>query len=164
WVNKNVTPDGAVNIPERWGVSDGPDDIMEGIRGWPLVYALGAPESVIQNFERVWEGHIRQFSRAKVPEVEEAQDGIYVKEFPRRSPAESADDDACGSCISADPRREVQKVAPRVRRRVARSNSRQRRQRAVEHRARRRDRGRVGREVVRRHFWVEQSRDRPAQL
>ena len=82
WVNRNVTPDGAVNIPERWGVSDGPDDIMEGIRGWPLVYALGAPESVIQNFERVWEGHIRQFSRAKVPEVEEAKDGIYVKEFP----------------------------------------------------------------------------------
>jgi hypothetical protein len=82
WVDRYVNADGSVKVPERWGVTDGPDDIMEDIRGWPLVYALGAPESVIQNFEKVWEGHIRQFGRAKVPEVEMAKDGIYVKEFP----------------------------------------------------------------------------------
>jgi len=82
WVDRYVNANGALNIVERWGVSDGPDDIMEDIRGWPLVYAMGAPESVIANFEKVWEGHIRQFSRAKIPTVELAKDGIYVKEFP----------------------------------------------------------------------------------
>jgi hypothetical protein len=81
WVDRYLNPDGSVNVVEHWGVSDGPDDIMEGIRGWPLIYAMGAPESVIQNFQKVWEGHLRQFSRAKIPEVEMAKDGVYVKEF-----------------------------------------------------------------------------------
>ena len=31
---------------------------------------------------RVWEGHLRQFGRAKIPTVELAKDGIFVKEFP----------------------------------------------------------------------------------
>src|SRR5215217_4040501 len=82
WVDRYVNADGSLNIPERWGVSDGPDDITEGIRGWPLVYAMGAPESVIRNFERVWEGHLRQFGRARLPAIELAKDGIFVKEFP----------------------------------------------------------------------------------
>jgi hypothetical protein len=82
WVERYVQPDGSVNVPERWGVTDGPDDIMETVRGWPLVYAMGAPDSVADAYERVWEGHLRQFSRAKIPTVELAKDGIFVKEFP----------------------------------------------------------------------------------
>ena len=82
WLERYVNADGSVNVVERWGVTDGPDDIMETIRGWPLVYAMGAPESVIQGFEKVWEGHLRQFGRAKIPTVELAKDGIFVKEFP----------------------------------------------------------------------------------
>ncbi len=82
WVERYVQSDGSVNVPERWGVTDGPDDIMETVRGWPLVYAMGAPETVAEAFERVWEGHLRQFSRAKIPTVELAKDGIFVKEFP----------------------------------------------------------------------------------
>jgi hypothetical protein len=82
WVEWYVKPDGSVNVPERWGVSDGPDDIMETVRGWPLVYAMGAPESVAEAYEKVWEGHLRQFGRAKIPTVELAKDGIFVKEFP----------------------------------------------------------------------------------
>jgi len=82
WVDRYVNADGSLNLEPRWGVTDGPDDIMEGIRGWPLVYAMGAPESVIRNFEKVWEGHLRQFGRAKLPGVELAKDGIFVKEFP----------------------------------------------------------------------------------
>ena len=81
WVNHYVNTDGSVKTKEQWGISDGPDDIMESIRGWPLVYAMGAPEPVMENFQKVWEGHLRQFGRAKVPEVELAKDGIYVKEF-----------------------------------------------------------------------------------
>ena len=82
WVERYVKPDGSVNVPERWGVTDGPDDIMETVRGWPLVYAMGAPESVAEAYEKVWEGHLRQFGRAKIPAVELAKDGIFVKEFP----------------------------------------------------------------------------------
>ena len=82
WTDRYVRPDGSVNVAERWGVTDGPDDIMEAVRGWPLVYAMGAPESVADAYERVWEGHLRQFGGAKIPTVELAKDGIYVKEFP----------------------------------------------------------------------------------
>ena len=82
WVDQFVNADGSLDVVERWGVSDGPDDIMEAVRGWPLMYAMGAPESVIANFERVWEGHLHQFGRARLPTVELAKDGIYVKEFP----------------------------------------------------------------------------------
>jgi hypothetical protein len=82
WIERYVRPDGSVNVPERWGVTDGPDDIMETIRGWPLVYAMGAPESVADAYEKVWEGHLRQFGRAKIPTVELAKDGVFVNEFP----------------------------------------------------------------------------------
>jgi hypothetical protein len=82
WVERYVQSDGSVNVPERWGVTDGPDDIMETVRGWPLVYAMGAPEAVAEAYDKVWEGHLRQFSRAKIPAVELAKDGIFVKEFP----------------------------------------------------------------------------------
>lgn len=82
WLERYVKSDGSVNVPERWGVTDGPDDIMETVRGWPLVYAMGAPEAVAEAYERVWEGHLRQFGRAKIPTVELAKDGIFVKEFP----------------------------------------------------------------------------------
>ena len=78
WVDRYLNADGSLNIVERWGVTDGPDDITEAIRGWPLVYAMGAPESVIANFERVWEGHLRQFGRAKLPTVDLAKDGVFV--------------------------------------------------------------------------------------
>ena len=46
WVERYLRPDGSVNVPERWGVTDGPDDIMETVRGWPLIYAMGAPDAV----------------------------------------------------------------------------------------------------------------------
>ncbi len=82
WLERFVNPDGSVKVVERWGVTDGPDDIMESVRGWPLIYAMGAPEPVIEAFEKVWEGHLRQFGRAKIPTVELAKDGIFVKEFP----------------------------------------------------------------------------------
>jgi hypothetical protein len=82
WLERYVRADGSVNVPERWGVTDGPDDIMEAVRGWPLVYAMGAPESVADAYEKVWEGHLRQFGRARIPTVELAKDGIFVKEFP----------------------------------------------------------------------------------
>ena len=69
WLERFVNADGTLNLETRWGVTDGPDDITEAIRGWPLVYAMGAPESVIQAFEKVWEGHLLQFGSARLPGV-----------------------------------------------------------------------------------------------
>ena len=76
-----LTDRGHLRTPERWGVSDGPDDAMENIRQWPLAHALGGPESLISDWEFAWEGHLDQFGRARIPELELARDGIFQKEF-----------------------------------------------------------------------------------
>jgi hypothetical protein len=65
----------------RWGVGDGPDDLTEYIRNWPLAHALGGPESIIENWETAWEGHLQQVGQTRIPEVEMARDGIYHLEF-----------------------------------------------------------------------------------
>lgn len=67
---------------ERWGGDDGPDDAIENVSHWPLLYALGADESVLKLYRRAWEGHLRQYSAAKTTEVPFARDGMYYKEFP----------------------------------------------------------------------------------
>ena len=72
---------GYLRAPERWGVSDGPDDAMENIRNWPLAHMLGGSDSILTHWEKAWEGHLEQFSRAKVAGVEMAKDGIFYKEF-----------------------------------------------------------------------------------
>lgn len=72
---------GYLRGPEHWGITDGPDDAVEPIRNWPLAHMLGGPESILDGWRFVWEGHLDQYSRAKVPEVESARDGIYWREF-----------------------------------------------------------------------------------
>ena len=67
--------------PEEWGVGNGPDDIPEGLRSWPLAYALGGPESIITTWSKFYEGHLEQYTNAKVPEIEMAKNGIYHKEM-----------------------------------------------------------------------------------
>lgn len=78
---KYVDSRGYLRGPEHWGITDGPDDSVEPIRNWPLAHALGGPDSIIESWHTVWEGHLDQYSRAKVPEVESAKDGIYWREF-----------------------------------------------------------------------------------
>ena len=72
---------GFMRTPVRWGVYDGPDDVMENLRDWPLAYALGGAESLIANFERAWEGHLQQYTQTKIPSIPAAKDGIFYKEF-----------------------------------------------------------------------------------
>ena len=81
FARKYVDARGYLRGPEHWGISDGPDDAVEPIRNWPLAHALGGPESVIETWDTVWEGHIEQYTRTRVPEVEMAKDGIYQREF-----------------------------------------------------------------------------------
>jgi len=81
FAEKYVDGRGYLRGPEHWGITDGPDDSVEPIRNWPLAHALGGPDSIVKAWQTVWEGHLDQYSRAKVPEVESAKDGIYWREF-----------------------------------------------------------------------------------
>lgn len=65
----------------RWGGNDGPDDAMENFWNWPLSYALGSPESLMQEWERAWEGHIQQYTEARAPGIEMAENGMFYREF-----------------------------------------------------------------------------------
>lgn len=67
---------------ERWGGDDGPDDAIENCNDWPVLHALGAPDVVREMYEHAWEGHLRQFTRARTRDVPFARDGMYYKEFP----------------------------------------------------------------------------------
>ncbi|MBM3262633.1 MAG: hypothetical protein FJY97_04305 [candidate division Zixibacteria bacterium] len=66
----------------RWGGDDGPDDAAENMRGWTVLHALGAPDIVLDLYQKGWEGHLRQYTEAKTTEVPFARDGMYYKEFP----------------------------------------------------------------------------------
>ncbi|MDB5457521.1 MAG: hypothetical protein JWP92_3106, partial [Caulobacter sp.] len=81
FTRKFVDGRGYLKGPEHWGITDGPDDSVEPIRNWPLAHALGGPDSILDAWRTVWEGHLDQYSRAKVPEVASARDGIYQREF-----------------------------------------------------------------------------------
>src|SRR5579884_1354537 len=52
----------------RWGGDDGPDDAAENMLNWTMLYALGAPESVLKRYHLGWEGHLRQYTEAKTVE------------------------------------------------------------------------------------------------
>ncbi|HVC98241.1 MAG TPA: hypothetical protein VND64_31510, partial [Pirellulales bacterium] len=73
---------GYLECVERWGGDDGPDDAIENVNDWPLLHALGAPDSILRLYKTAWEGHLRQYTEAKTREVEFARDGMYYKEFP----------------------------------------------------------------------------------
>ncbi len=66
----------------RWGGNDGSDDAIENLAGWPVLHALGAPDSILEMYKLGWEGHILQYTEAKTVEVELARDGMLYKEFP----------------------------------------------------------------------------------
>jgi hypothetical protein len=67
--------------PPAWGAGDGPDDIVNRAKDWPLAYILGGPESLVDTYRRIWEGHLEQYTNGKVPEVEAARDGIFRNDF-----------------------------------------------------------------------------------
>jgi hypothetical protein len=66
---------------ERWGGNDGPDDVMETFHNWPLVYALGGPQPLLEIYQKAWEGNIEQYTAARIPTIEMARHGMYYKEF-----------------------------------------------------------------------------------
>jgi hypothetical protein len=72
---------GYLECVERWGGDDGPDDAIENVNDWPVLYALGAPDSILSMFRKAWEGNLRQYTLARTKDVPFARDGMYYKEF-----------------------------------------------------------------------------------
>ena len=73
---------GFLECVERWGGDDGLDDAIENLTDWPILHALGAPDTILRLYEKAWEGHLRQYTLARTKDVEFARDGMYYKEFP----------------------------------------------------------------------------------
>lgn len=69
----------------RWGALDGPDDAIENLANWPILYLLGGNDSILAMCKQAQDGHIRQYTEAKTVDVEFARDGMYYKEFPVHS-------------------------------------------------------------------------------
>ena len=67
----------------RWGGNDGPDDGAENGLNWTILYALGAPEEILQLWRKGWEGHLKQYTEAHTIEAspEAASTGMYYKEW-----------------------------------------------------------------------------------
>jgi len=53
-------PEGHVGV-------DGFDDVLEGFYNWPLVYAMGGDESLLDNARRVYEGALRRGADTETP-------------------------------------------------------------------------------------------------
>jgi hypothetical protein len=69
----------------RWGTLDGPDDAIETFYNWTILHALGGANSVLRNFKRAYEGHLRQYKELRTVKTELAKDGAYYKEFITQS-------------------------------------------------------------------------------
>lgn len=66
----------------RWGGNDGPDDAIENLVNWPVLYVLGGRDDLRAMCELGWEGHLKQYTEAKTTQVPFARDGMYYREFP----------------------------------------------------------------------------------
>jgi hypothetical protein len=82
WAGKYLDANGHLRGVANFGIADGPDDAVESIRNWPLAHAAGGDESIIEWWDKAWEGHLDQYSKAKDPSTEIAREGMYYKEFP----------------------------------------------------------------------------------
>ena len=81
WAGKYLDTNGHLRGVANFGIADGPDDAVESIRNWPLAHAAGGEESIIELWDKAWEGHLDQYSKAKDPSTEIAREGMYYKEF-----------------------------------------------------------------------------------
>lgn len=80
--NKYFDEKGYMLCVPRWGGDDGPDDAIENLTGWPLLYLLGGDEILLELCHLAQNGHIRQYTEAKTEDVPFCRDGMYYKEFP----------------------------------------------------------------------------------
>ncbi len=72
---------GFLRCVPRWSGDDGPDDALENVLNWTVLYALGGSERVLTLYKRALEGHFRQYAEARTTEVELGREGMYYQEF-----------------------------------------------------------------------------------
>ena len=82
YYERYVDADDALKCFVRWGANDGPDDAAEFTNDWVLLHALGGSDKLLTLSQRFWEGHLRQYGRAKARDVAIARRGMYHRDFP----------------------------------------------------------------------------------
>ncbi len=80
--NRYFDDRGYLECVERWGGDDGPDDAIENVNDWPVLYALGASESILKYFKKAWEGHLRQYTAARTTQVPLRATACITRSFP----------------------------------------------------------------------------------
>src|SRR5260370_17344469 len=73
---------GYLQCVERWGGDDGPDDAIQNVDDWPVLYALGGDESILALFKKAWEGHLRQYTLPRTTPFPFPPHGLYYTPFP----------------------------------------------------------------------------------
>ena len=74
---------GYLECVERWGGDDGPDDAIENLNDWPILHALGGPDSILPAVQEGLGGAPPAVHRgARRRRSPFARDGMYYKEFP----------------------------------------------------------------------------------
>jgi hypothetical protein len=63
FVEKYTRDDGTLIWRDEWPGMDGSDDPYEGFTSFPLLYALGGPEHLLQLAHRQWEAITKQFTQ-----------------------------------------------------------------------------------------------------
>ena len=79
--DKYVDSRGWCRVTPNWGAMDGADDITETYRDLPIIYVLGGPPEILALHNKIWEGHLDQYTEAKEPLVAAARDGMMYREF-----------------------------------------------------------------------------------
>ncbi|MCY1670857.1 hypothetical protein OVA07_07485 [Novosphingobium sp. SL115] len=82
YYQRYVDKNDALECFVRWGANDGPDDAAEFTNDWVLLHALGASDRLLTLSQRFWEGHLRQYGRARTRDVPVARRGMYHRDFP----------------------------------------------------------------------------------
>ena len=77
WAGTYLDANGYLRGAANFGIEDGPDDAVESIRNWPLAHALGGAESIIEAWDKAWEGHLDQYTKASDPSTE-LREGRHV--------------------------------------------------------------------------------------
>ncbi|WCT75308.1 hypothetical protein PQ455_08850 [Sphingomonas naphthae] len=71
-----------LEVFERWGANDGPDDAAEATNDWVLLHAMGGSDRLLDLSRRFFEGHLHQYTAARTIDVPIARKGMYYREFP----------------------------------------------------------------------------------
>jgi hypothetical protein len=71
-----------LQVVERWGANDGPDDAIEAVNDWPHLHALGGSDEILTLYRRAWEGYLDQYGRARTTQIPLGRRGMLVREFP----------------------------------------------------------------------------------